>query len=243
MEKGMIGFFGKIPANGDFVTRQLKQDTIDNITNWMMEFIDESKKQLGDNWLSIYLTSPVWRFATSAGCFNDYPCQGIIFPSVDKVGRYFPMMVLANSNGKDTPIDIFLEKQHWYENVEKESLLVLDDSDTLEGFVKRLELLSESNNDSYDAHDTQFAINHSTDIELPIALTHTNLKANQVFASTIDSLLTSKHEQYSLWWTDSSNKIPPGFMLCQGVPSKRHCVAMLDGQWEASGWSHINRVT
>ena len=49
-----------------------------------------SRAALGDRWLDVYLTSPAWRFASAAGACGPAPVIGLMVPSVDRVGRYFP---------------------------------------------------------------------------------------------------------------------------------------------------------
>ena len=60
------GFFGKVPARGDFVRRTLPAAFVTPWDQWLQAGIAGSKEVLGDAWLEVYLTSPVWRFALSA---------------------------------------------------------------------------------------------------------------------------------------------------------------------------------
>ena len=54
-----------------------------------------SKARLGDQWLPIYLESPVWRFELAAGVCGQTEVVGLFLPSVDRVGRYFPLTFAA----------------------------------------------------------------------------------------------------------------------------------------------------
>ncbi|MCG8100523.1 MAG: type VI secretion system-associated protein TagF, partial [Candidatus Thiodiazotropha taylori] len=84
------GLYGKIPSLGDFVTRRLPRGFIAPWETWMQEAIANSREQLGDFWLDNYLTSPMWRFALSPGICGEQGWAGILMPSVDRVGRYYP---------------------------------------------------------------------------------------------------------------------------------------------------------
>lgn len=42
-----------------------------------------------------YLTSPVWRFAIAPGVLGPEGLGGVMMPSVDRVGRYFPLIIGA----------------------------------------------------------------------------------------------------------------------------------------------------
>ena len=54
-----------------------------------------SRSALGANWLEVYLTSPAWRFGCAAGVCGSAPLVGLMAPSVDRVGRYFPLTLVA----------------------------------------------------------------------------------------------------------------------------------------------------
>ena len=54
-----------------------------------------SREALGDRWLDVYLTSPAWRFTGEAGACGPVPVVGLMVPSVDRVGRYFPLTIVA----------------------------------------------------------------------------------------------------------------------------------------------------
>src|SRR6185503_11461778 len=40
-------------------------------------------------------TSPAWRFVCAAGTCGPTPIIGLMVPSVDRVGRYFPLTLVA----------------------------------------------------------------------------------------------------------------------------------------------------
>ncbi len=47
-------------------------------------------------WLDLYLTSPAWRFVCAGGACGPRPAIGLMVPSVDRVGRYFPLTLVAH---------------------------------------------------------------------------------------------------------------------------------------------------
>ena len=90
MTEECAGFYGKIPSLGDFVSRRLPRRFITPWETWLQEAMANSRQQLGDSWLDNYLTSPMWRFALTPGICGESGWAGIIMPSVDRVGRYYP---------------------------------------------------------------------------------------------------------------------------------------------------------
>jgi type VI secretion system protein ImpM len=91
----VTGYFGKVSTHGDFVSRRLPSGLVEAWDGWLQQCIEASRVQLGDRWLNHYLISPVWRFAISPGVLGPDGLGGVMMPSVDRVGRYFPLMIGA----------------------------------------------------------------------------------------------------------------------------------------------------
>lgn len=89
-----FGFFGKVPATGDFVSRGLGRSQVAIVDNWFQEGLTELARR-DDDWLTPYLVAPVWSFVIPAGQWGELPQCGAIMASVDRVGRYFPLIALA----------------------------------------------------------------------------------------------------------------------------------------------------
>ncbi|MEE3500631.1 type VI secretion system-associated protein TagF [Acidiphilium acidophilum] len=86
------GFYGKIPTRGDFVRAGLDGPLIDTLDAWMRGCLLETQAALGDDWAASWMEAPVWRCFTPIG---DTLWAGIWMPSMDKVERCFPLMILA----------------------------------------------------------------------------------------------------------------------------------------------------
>ena len=86
-----VGFYGKLPARGDFVRAGLPRDFTDPWDDWLQSVIAGSRALMGDAWLPAFLEAPVWRFRPAAGMCGARAALGLMLPSVDKAGRYFPL--------------------------------------------------------------------------------------------------------------------------------------------------------
>lgn len=86
-----VGFFGKIPARGDFVRAGLPRSFTDPWDAWLEAVIAGSREVLGKRWLPAWMEAPIWHFALPAGQCGPAPVLGVWMPSVDAAGRHFPL--------------------------------------------------------------------------------------------------------------------------------------------------------
>jgi type VI secretion system ImpM family protein len=101
-EPDLAGWFGKIPALGDFVTRRLPSTFVDPWDEWLSAQLVAAQDALADAWLSTYREAPIWRFALMAGAIDRGRWYGV-WPSFDRVGRQFPLTIAVSSQfGADT---------------------------------------------------------------------------------------------------------------------------------------------
>ena len=92
--KAIPGWYGKLPTLGDFASRRLDAEFIEPWDVWLGEGLAAQRAQQGEAWLDAYLRSPVWRFVLLPGVLSPAqtaPIAGVLMPSVDRVGRYFPL--------------------------------------------------------------------------------------------------------------------------------------------------------
>ena len=91
-----FGFYGKIPARGDFVRSGLPHAFIDPWDRWLQQGMAASRAELGDDaWLAAWLEAPIWSFALPPGICGPDAALGLWMPSVDRVGRHFPLTLAA----------------------------------------------------------------------------------------------------------------------------------------------------
>lgn len=90
------GWYGKLPTLGDFASRRLAPELIEAWDDWLADGLAAWRAQDGDGWLGDYLDGPSWRFVLPPGLLPAQPTAlaGVLMPSVDRVGRYFPFSLL-----------------------------------------------------------------------------------------------------------------------------------------------------
>ena len=114
------GWYGKLPASGDVATRRLPPSCIEPWDAWLNAMLTGSRERLGDAWRAAFLSAPAWRFVLSPGIIGQQGWAGLIVPSVDSVGRYFPLTVASAlpSVSLDPGTRVALAQQ-WYAEVER----------------------------------------------------------------------------------------------------------------------------
>jgi len=95
----VTGFYGKLPARGDFVRVGLPRDFTDPWDEWLQTVLAGSREMMGEFWLPAFLEAPVWRFALPARMCGSRAVLGLMLPSVDHAGRYFPLTFATLSRG------------------------------------------------------------------------------------------------------------------------------------------------
>ena len=90
-----LGFYGKLPSRGDFLRGGLPRSFTDPWDAWLQGCLTDSRARLGEAWVLCWLEAPVWRFALAPGVCGPNAAAGLWVPSVDRVGRDFPLTLAA----------------------------------------------------------------------------------------------------------------------------------------------------
>lgn len=225
------GVFGKLPLHGDFIYRNLPSTFMAGWDEWLQLFIAGSQEKIGEAWLDIYLTSPIWRFVLSSGVVDAHHWAGILLPSVDQVGRYYPFSVLLPLDNRINPLEFLSMETPWYEAIEELSLQALDEQYNVDELVEALKTIELNFETSYTNTGqlmelNALQVNMEFEEQLPIS----------VYPHMLESLLVKSFRSYSVWSTLGSDRIAPCLFTVQGLPSATQIPAMLDGQWLEKGW-------
>ncbi|VUD66120.1 hypothetical protein TDB9533_03509 [Thalassocella blandensis] len=231
MSTNKTGLFGKLPAHGDFIFRDLSSHFINVWDEWLQGFVGSSREQLGENWLNVYLTSPIWRFALSEGVIDTNSWAGIMLPSVDRVGRYFPFTIVTQLPPKSNPTDFICNRPNWFQAMEDAALRALDGQLHIDDLVEELNDSNPMRKDLYDQgpplHDVSNMVIKASNAEQPISA---------VLPFMMDAYLASSLKSYSVWSTRGSELIQPCLFTTKGLPPLSGISAMMDGYWSHWNW-------
>ncbi|UPG84788.1 type VI secretion system-associated protein TagF [Luteibacter aegosomatis] len=95
MRTPVAGWYGKLPAAGDFVQRRLPAAFVEPWDAACRESLIANASRLGDAWPEAFLAMRPLRFVIAAGPCGEASWVGVVGPSRDRVGRVFPLTVAA----------------------------------------------------------------------------------------------------------------------------------------------------
>jgi type VI secretion system protein ImpM len=240
-----VGLYGKLPSHGDFLRRRVDNEFIGVWDAWLQECIATSRDELGDEWLNIYLTSPAWRFVCDSGVCGNRVYAGVMVPSVDRVGRYFPLTLMWAVPADVTPFAVARIANEWFDTAER---LIVEALATerldFEEFDRQLIAFSEklataSWQESVILNGDQAAMamgDSAAPWQIPIG-------AGVTFGAVAEQLLTARlrqtHHPLVMMWSEGSSAIEPSCLLLRGLPAPHTFASLLDGSWARRGWSSV----
>lgn len=122
-----FGLFGKLPQKRDFISFGIPGDILLPLETWLQSAVAASRSELGKRWEELYLVAPIWRFWIGPQVFGS-ACAGALMPSVDGVGRFFPLMAVYICEPPTTMAPpSYAPQDKWYQGVEERLLSVLDE--------------------------------------------------------------------------------------------------------------------
>ena len=113
-EDALPGWYGKLPGMGDFAHRRLPEEFRHGWDRWLQAGLLQLRAR-HENWTERYLQAPLWCFVLGDGVMGPSSWIGVLMPSVDSVGRYFPFTVVDELIWTPTEIHghVLARAQRW----------------------------------------------------------------------------------------------------------------------------------
>ncbi len=227
------GIFGKLPAKRDFVALDIPQVVLTPWETWLQREIAQSRQQLGRDWVAAFLKAPIWRFSCGSRVLGR-AATGVLMPSVDGVGRYFPLTILAlGAEGAEFPAPLGPHQSAIYDALETHILDALDPDCAYDGFIEGVrgltppEAVPEAEAGAFVSPplETGSTGSDSTGPE-PLASQHAALQRwVERRARAVNSI----------WWTQGGEGFAPRMLAVGGLPAGRLFAAMLTGAFDSAG--------
>lgn len=139
-----FGAFGKMPALGDFFRIALPPGFEAPWDEWVQEGLLAARAALADRWQDCFFSAPIWRFTLAPTLAGRAAVQGVLMASVDRVGRQFPLTLVAALRGAGPPdvVTAHLTADACFAELEDVALDALDDRMTIRALAQRLQSIS-----------------------------------------------------------------------------------------------------
>lgn len=122
-----FGAFGKMPALGDFFHLNAPQGFVRIWDDWLQGAMMAAAQAGGDAWDDQYMSAPIWRFTLAPGLAGPSKILGVLMPSVDRVGRRFPLALMTSVEREGPAAFDHLTQDSAFESLEDLALAALED--------------------------------------------------------------------------------------------------------------------
>lgn len=223
---GPPGWFGKLACLGDFGSRRLPLQLTQACDQWLSRGVAGSQALLGERWLDAYLTAPVWRFAWAPGVVNSQWWLGVLMPSVDRVGRYFPLLVAQASFSPPLTPRALAQAEHWFAQVQAAMLGTLQAGATAEAFDAALTTLADWDDGAGRPLPEPQRLPQRTRFESAEGASMGAWLPRVATAGWLEGL-----QGHSLWWPVREGAEHTALSVTRGLPAAERFVDLLDASW------------
>jgi len=239
----VTGWYGKLPARGDFISRSLPRAFVRRWDAWLQSVIGSGSERLGPRWRECYSGAPAWRFLLSPGLAAAGAVAGVLIPSADRVGRLFPLTlatVLA-----PTCVDLaktLIAAEAWFASLEAAAGAALDPALDLDAHDERIKAIVFPADDVVRLEPGGGVAPMRPDESVGARAVHARLELGddgpaEEAILRLRGRLAKETEPCALWLTRGSEPFGEWALATAGLPPDEQFCAMLDGDWQGHGWS------
>jgi type VI secretion system protein ImpM len=220
------GLYGKVPSKRDFIAIATPREFLSVWEPWMQGGLSASRHSLGEDWQQAFLTAPIWRFWLGADLCGQ-TVLGAFMPSLDGIGRYFPLTLIACGEAESAiPPPEFDPQDGWFQVAEDYLLSTLEQDATFETVTAGLESLVLPSNDAPVSRR-----NDMIDMKGGMVAQMNERPATEVFASLRMADHVDVYASASFWWTIGGEGYQPLAMSRRRLPDPFLFTEMLTGKF------------
>jgi type VI secretion system protein ImpM len=219
------GLFGKLRSKRDFVAHGAPRGFLAVFEPWIQGCVASSRAQLGADWQAAFLTAPIWRFWLGPQICGA-TALGAVMPSMDGVGRYFPLsLALFADEGEALPSPEADAQDEWFAAVEDFLLSTLERETPFEAILEAFEALPAPAFDGAQARLLPSGVAAARVGERGFAAACRAAREAEERARTTAAT--------SFWWTDGGERFERLALVANGMPAPSVFAAMISGRPDA----------
>jgi type VI secretion system protein ImpM len=221
------GLFGKLPAKRDFIAVRAPTRFLGLWEPWLQAGIATSRLTLDSGWTAAFNRTPIWRFWLGAGLWGEATI-GAFMPSIDGVGRLFPLAIFASEGDQALPPPEIESNDSWCEAAEAILLDALEPGAQFEDIAEAAaELASPARADPPAAPGVEAMP------EGAVLARNAEIGAGRVFENMRRVGHRNAYASQSFWWTIGGEDFPPLALAVVGMPAATRFADMLTGAFGA----------
>ncbi len=184
--------------------------------------------KLGPAWRDAFLKAPIWRFWFGAKICGE-PVLGAFMPSLDGIGRYFPLSVFVRgTDGSVFPPPEFEPQTPWFTAAENLLLSALEEGTSLEAVTAGLDAMADPTD-----RVPPFAKREALKLNDGSVLVEAQQSAfADVFASARLAGHANAYADLSFWWTAGGEGFPAMALAQRRMPDPFVFTGMLTGDFK-----------
>jgi type VI secretion system protein ImpM len=219
--------FGKVQTRRDFIAVETPRAFLSVWEQWLQNGVAASREALAGGWNEAFLTAPIWRFWLGENICGA-TTMGAIMPSMDGVGRYFPLTYAAFAEGEATLAPPEADAQSlWFDEVENFLLSTLDSRDH-EALLRSFRDVAPPKILATDAlRERLVRLGRAASM---IAVD--DMAFERSFASSREADAARAAASSTFWWTAGGEGYAPCALACLNMPSPHLFAAMLTGRFQ-----------
>lgn len=216
MSATTFGAFGKIPSVGDFFRLNAPAGFASVWDEWLQRCLVSGAHAYGSRWDDLYMSVPIWRFGLSCGVAGQSAIMGVLMPSVDRVGRRFPLTLMAGLPEDSNIIDVHFADDDTFETLETIALSVLDEDISKDALQEKLSTVSRS----------EVGGNAQCRITSSSVVARSASGSRDLLAKTTAALLAGSFQSPTIWSAlmDGDDRL----MICDGLPDGANMQGLFD---------------
>jgi type VI secretion system protein ImpM len=221
------GLYGKLPMKRDFISVSVPHAFLERWEPWLQGGISASRVALGSQWQDVFLRAPIWRFWLGKEICG-VPAMGSFMPSVDGVGRFFPLTAFAcGEAGSEFPSPQGDPQTAWFTEVEAMLLDTLDEDAAYDRVLETLAKLPVPATASVPGGEA--SVRELLSANVVTADAPEDL--DRAFASLLAETERRTQAAGCFFWTIGGEDFPPAALFCAGLPDPNVLTTLLNGQF------------
>lgn len=222
------GLYGKLPAKRDFIALGTPRAFLAAWEPWLQGGLSASRAGLGAGWTDAYLRAPIWRFWLGADIAGE-TVLGAFMPSVDGIGRYFPLTLIGRAGGGTLPPPHLEPFDAWFGLAETFLLSTLSDAVPFEAITAGIGALPGPETSAPPQRAGQAVRLRGGALVGPAE--------GGAFGAALAALSVldhaGLHAGMSYWWSAGGEGFPQLAASCRRMPDPHAFAGLLTGRFDA----------